>query len=148
MSRRIALAAVGAAVAIAVGAVVVTSGSAQTPTSTTLHLVSTTQKGIGFEPHGRPKQGATFGFGDVISGTATGHDRGVCTVIGKTQVLCQVVVTLTNGTLTGQGLLPETSKNSPFAITGGTGAYDGARGTALVTDVNSKTTNIDVTLRQ
>jgi hypothetical protein len=32
------------------------------------------------------------------------------------------------------------------AITGGTGAYDGARGTALVTDTSSSTTTVDVTL--
>ena len=39
------------------------------------------------------------------------------------------------------------ANKTPFAITGGTGAYDGARGTALVTDVNSKTTDIQITLR-
>jgi hypothetical protein len=34
----------------------------------------------------------------------------------------------------------------PFAITGGTGAYDGARGTARVTDVSSSTTDVRITL--
>ncbi len=33
----------------------------------------------------------------------------------------------------------------PFAITGGTGAYHGARGTALVTETNATTTDIRIT---
>jgi hypothetical protein len=142
---RIVLATAAAAAAIAIGAIVVTTGSAQAPAATTLHLVSTTQKTVGFGPKHAPRQGDRFGFGDKITGTATGYDRGVCTFIGR-QVLCVVVVHLSNGTLTGAGLLPEKSKNTPFAITGGTGAYNGARGTALVTDVNSTTSNIDITL--
>jgi hypothetical protein len=143
---RIVLATAAAAAAIAIGAIVVTTGSAQAPTATTLHLVSTTQKNVGFGPHHAPRQGDRFGFGDKITGTATGYDRGVCTFIGQSKALCNVVVNLSNGTLTGEGLLAEKSKNRPFTITGGTGAYDGARGTALITDVNSKTTKIDVTL--
>jgi hypothetical protein len=145
MSRTL-LAAAAAAAAVAIGAIVVTTGSAQAPGPTTLNLVSTTQKTVGFAPKHAPHQGDRFGFGDKITGTATGYDRGVCTFIGRSQVLCDVVVNLTNGTLTAQGLLAEKSKNAPFTITGGTGAYNGARGTALITDVNSKTTKIDVTL--
>ncbi len=34
-----------------------------------------------------------------------------------------------------------------MAIVGGTGAYDGARGSALVTDVDDSTTKIDVALK-
>ena len=142
---RFTLAFAAAAVAIAVGAIVVTSGSAQAPTGTTLNLVSTTQKGVGFNPKGKPRQGSQFVFGDKITGTATGTDRGVCTLIGK-QAFCNVVVTLSNGTLSATGLLSDTSKNTPMQVTGGTGAYNGARGTALITDVNSKTTKVDVTL--
>ena len=46
-----------------------------------------------------------------------------------------------------QGLVPERSRNHPMAIVGGTGAYDGARGTALVTDVDANTTTVDVALK-
>jgi Dirigent-like protein len=56
-------------------------------------------------------------------------------------------VQLSKGTLSVQGIAPQRAKNTPMAITGGTGAYDGARGTALVTDVNSTTTDITITLR-
>jgi hypothetical protein len=87
---------------------------------------------------------SVFGFCDKITGTATGTDRGVCTLIGK-QALCNVVVTLANGTLSATGLLAETSKNTPMQVTGGTGAYNGACGTTLIT-VSSKTTRVDVTL--
>jgi hypothetical protein len=56
-------------------------------------------------------------------------------------------VQLSKGTLSVQGIAPQRSNNTPFAIVGGTGAYDGARGTALVTDVNSNTTNITAALK-
>jgi hypothetical protein len=63
---------------------------------------------------------------------ATGVDRGVCAIIGNTGIVCTVEVQLSNGTLSAQGLLPQTAHNTPLAITGRTGAYDGARGTAVV----------------
>ena len=133
------------AAALAATAVIATSGSAQAPAGTTLHLVSKTQKTIGFAPKGRPRQGARFGFGDKITGDDTGIDRGVCTLLGR-QALCTVEVKLSKGTLSAQGLLGQRSKNSPVSIVGGTGAYNGARGTALVTDTSSTTSTIDVTL--
>jgi hypothetical protein len=135
------------AAAAAAAAVIATAGSAQPPVApTTLHLVSKNQKGIGFGGTGRPRQGARFGFGDTLTGDDTGVDRGVCTLLGR-QALCTVVLRLSRGTLTGEGLLRERVKNAPFAVTGGTGAYDGARGTAIVTDVNSSTTRLTITLK-
>jgi hypothetical protein len=142
---RLRLALATGAAALATAAVLAASGSAQTA-PTTLHLVSKSQKGIGFFPKGRPRQGDGVGFGDKISGDETGFDRGACTVIGK-GLLCTVQVQLSKGTLSVQGLVPERSRNNPMAIIGGTGAYDGARGTALVTDVNETTTDIVVTLK-
>jgi hypothetical protein len=44
-------------------------------------------------------------------------------------------------------MLVEHADHVAPAVTGGTGAYDGARGTALVTDVNSNTTNITAALK-
>ena len=109
------------------------AGSAQTP-ATSLHFVSTSQKGAGFMPKGAPRQGDRLGFGDRITGDDTGYDRGVCTIVGRPQILCTIQVQLSKGTLTVQGMLPERANGTPVAITGGTGAYNGARGTALVTD--------------
>jgi hypothetical protein len=142
----VALIAAAAAASLATAAVIATVGSAQAPTATTLHLVSTTQKGIGFGGNGRPHQGDRFGFGDKVTGDDTGTDRGECTFIG-TQALCTVVFRLSKGTLTGTGTLSERSTNAPFAVTGGTGAYDGARGTALVTDTSSTATDLKITLK-
>jgi len=43
-------------------------------------------------------------------------------------------------------MLPERSNKVPVAITGGTGAYNGARGTALVTDTSPTQTDVEITL--
>jgi hypothetical protein len=138
----------GVVASVATVAVIATSGSAQAPASTSLHIVDTTQNSVGFFPHHKPRQGDRFGFGSKASGDDTGTDRGICTAIGTNQALCIVHVRLSKGTLAAEGMVSTSgrSKNNPFAITGGTGAYDGARGTALVTDVNSKKTDIRVTL--
>jgi len=146
MSRTSIALATGVA-AIATAVVIATAGSAQGPAPTSLHLVDTNQKSVGFGPNHKPRQGDRFGFGAKVTGDDTGFDRGFCTIIGK-QALCTVQVQLSKGTLTAQGFVPAGRANKvPFAITGGTGAYDGARGTALVTDVNSTTTDIQVTLQ-
>jgi hypothetical protein len=133
----------GAAAALATAALMAGAGSAQTPAAA-LHLVGTPQKGVGFMPKGAPRQGDRFGFGDTVTGDDTGHDRGVCTFM-KGGLLCTIQVQLSKGTLTAQGIVPERSNKTPIAITGGTGAYDGARGTALVTDGKNQTT-VDITL--
>jgi hypothetical protein len=144
MFTRLALAAVLAALVTA--AIVASSGSAQAPADTTLHFVAKSQKGVGFFPSGRPKQGEHVGFGDTITGDDTGYDRAACTIVGRS-LLCTIQVQLSKGTLSVQGIAPQRSNNTPFAVTGGTGAYNGASGTALVTDVNSNTTNIVITLK-
>lgn len=137
-----------ATAAIATTALLATAGSAQTQ-PTPLRLVEKTQKGIGFAPMHAPRQGDRLGFGSIVSGDDHGTSRTVCTVIGKAgfAALCTIQVQLSSGTLSAQGLVAEKSHNAPVAITGGTGTYDGARGTALVTDVNTKTRNITITLQ-
>ena len=130
--------------AIAATAVLATAGSAQT-SPTSLHLVAKSQKKVGFFPKRRPHQGDRFGFGDKISGDDTGIDRGVCTFIGG-RSLCNVQAQLSKGTLSLQGFIGQRLHNSPIAVMGGTGAYNGARGTAFVTNVNNSTTDINVTL--
>jgi hypothetical protein len=136
----VALSAVVAALIIA--AVIASAGSAQPPT--TLHLVAKSQKGVGFSPNHKPHQGDRFGFGDKITGDDTGVDRGVCTLIGR-KLLCNIQAHLSNGNLSLQGLVPTgRAKNLPIPVTGGTGDYDGARGTAHVTQVSQSKTRITV----
>jgi hypothetical protein len=144
--RRIPLVLAAGVVALVPVALLATSGSAQSPAPTTLHLIEKDQKTVGFGPNHRPRQGDRFGFGSTVTGDDAGHNRGICTVIG-TQGLCTVQETLSKGTLTAQGLvrLQGKAKNVPFTITGGTGAYNGASGIALVTDVTSSTTDIRIT---
>jgi hypothetical protein len=144
-ARKIPLALSAGVAAAATAAALATSGSAQTPPSS-LHLVSTSLPKIGFFPKHAPRQGDRLGFGDKITGDDTGYDRGVCTFVGSGGLLCTIQVQLSKGTLTVQGMLPQKSHNTPVAITGGTGAYDGARGTALVTDISKTQTKVDITL--
>jgi hypothetical protein len=134
-----------AAAALAAAALMASAGSAQAP-PTTLHLVGTSQKSAGFAPKRAPRPGDRLGFGDRITGDDTGYDRAVCTIVGRPQILCTIQVQLSKGTLTVQGMLPERANRTPVAITGGTGAYDGARGTALATDHGNGQTDIDITL--
>ena len=51
-----------------------------------------------------------------------------------------------SGTLALQGLVPQRAHDTPIAVTGGTGAYNGARGTALVTDVSKTKTTFEIGL--
>jgi hypothetical protein len=103
------------------------------------------QPGVGFFPDGVPHEGSQFGFGDRVTGSDHGTDRGVCTLIGD-EMLCTAQVTLSKGTLAVQGLIPEHPHNTPLAVVGGTGAYKGARGTARSTEVSADTTRIEVSL--
>ena len=142
---------IAGAAALVVAAAIATAGSAQQATTpTTLHFVTKEQTSVGFGPKGRPVSGDRFGFGDKVSGDDSGYDRGVCTLFGRRQALCAVTLHLAKGTLSAQDIITNIegrANKEPFAIVGGTGAYDGARGTALVTDVNSTTTDLQITLR-
>jgi hypothetical protein len=134
--------------AIVTAALIATSGSAHGPSWTKLNLVATEQADVGFGPQGQPQQGDRVGFGDTITGDDTGFDRGTCTIIGAGQTLCTIEEQLSNGTLTIQGVgsLTEPANKRPMAVTGGTGAYDGARGTAFVTTASATRTEIKVRL--
>jgi hypothetical protein len=79
--------------------------------------------------------GDQFIFHDVLrqGGERVGHDGGVCTVtsVEHSQAQCLVTAWLPEGQITIQGLVVETG-DSPgrlvFAVTGGTGQYEGASG--------------------
>ena len=138
-------------IALAAGAagaalLITSAGAAQTG-PTTLHLTAKQQRGVGFQPAGRPRQGSRLGFGNRISGDDTGNARVVCTFMAKSSgLLCTIQLNLSKGTITAQGEIPERAQGTPVAITGGTGAYNGARGTALATDTSPNSTTVDITL--
>jgi hypothetical protein len=141
---RVAAALSAVAAAIVVAAVVAGAGSAK-GTPRTLHLVGTIQKTIGFAPDHPPRQGDRFGGGSEITGDDTGVQRSVCTIIGK-RGLCNVQLNLSRGRLSAQGLVPNETDHTPIPITGGTGAYAGARGTAYATQLSATRTRFDVRL--
>jgi hypothetical protein len=145
--KRIALA--GALVVAAIAATAfATTGSAQSQAATSLHLISTAQESIGFTPeHHQPRPGDRFGAGDAITGDDTGIDRVICTVIDKDHAMCTAVAQLSKGTLTAESLVSFEPGKTRYAITGGTGAYEGASGTAVVTDIpGTAKADIQVTL--
>jgi hypothetical protein len=145
---RVAIALSAAAGAIIAPVVIAGAGSAQGPPKT-LRLVATPQQGVGFAPDREPRQGDRFGGGAKISGDSAGIQRTVCTVIGERgeEAICTIELRLTRGTLSAQGLVPPRADHSPIAITGGTGTYDGAGGTAVATQISQTETRFTVRLR-
>ena len=130
----------------AAGAVLAGSVIAGTGTPRALHLVGTARQGIGFIPdHKPPHQGDRIGGGAKITGDEPGISRTVCTRIGQ-KALCNLQIQLSKGKLSAQGLVPNVQDRTPIAITGGTGAYDGARGTAIVTQTGKTKNRITITL--
>lgn len=69
-----------------------------------------------------------------VDGEEVGFDGGSCTIVrkedGRPYMLCNVSMSLPDGTLHFQTFMEEKFPPPPFhtAITGGTGAYAGARG--------------------
>src|SRR5690349_18171803 len=126
--------------ALATAAALAATGSAQSG-PTTLHLVDHQQNSLGFFPKHRPRTGDRVGFAAKVTGDDTGTVTGACTVMRR-ELLCDVEVHLSKGSLSAQGLVPQRSDHNPVAITGGTGAYAGARGVAVVTDLSSQSSAI------
>lgn len=143
--------AVGAA-AVTVGAVAVFSGagSAQEPQGRTL-TITDSRNGATFafidnapktrlvrgEPH-RMSVGDEIVLVNRLTTESGGRGRGSfhCAVLeaargsaGKAVSLCTVDLTLPDGHLTGSGKADFFANRLTFPITGGTGAYAGARGT-------------------
>ena len=77
------------------------------------------------------------------SGAGAGRIMLSCQYVRSTKppLMCQGAATLKDGTLTLAGILPEDAETNVLAITGGTGAYDGAHGTA--TSVTKDGTDTD-----
>jgi hypothetical protein len=147
LRKRIRPALAATATVAAATALLASTGAAQTG-GTELHLTATSQKGADFFPKHAPRPGDRLGFGDKLSGDDTGIDRAVCTVVGGGggQLPCNIWVKLSRGTIELQGMVPEKSRNAPIAVVGGTGSYNGARGTAYATDVSKTKTSIVVDL--
>lgn len=130
--KKALVAAVAAAVAAALAAVAVTAASGGTAARHSLQLVAVqhdfAEVGIGKQG---PKAGSLFVFSERLTrgGKAFGSDHVVCTFTGKwprETDFCRALFVLPDGTIVVEGA----SARGPFtvAVTGGTGAYAGARG--------------------
>ena len=131
--------------AMALAGIIATAGGAKpAPRARTIHL-TLVQTG-GFDSAGAPRPGFVHAFTDKITGDngITGHDVGLCTLITRSELLCHSQVILTTGQLSFQGILHQHDHNTPGTIIGGTGAYNGARGTARITDVNPTTAKVTI----
>jgi hypothetical protein len=147
LSRRLGLAiALNAAAAAVIGAAVIASPGSAHGSPTTLRLVAKAQKGVGFAPEGKPRQGDRFGGGAKLRGDDTGFSRTVCTAIAQ-RALCNIQIVLSKGQLSVQGLVPQRADHTPMAIIGGTGAYSRARGTAVATQLSETRTRFTIRLR-
>jgi hypothetical protein len=130
-----------------VGALMAAGGSAQTASSArTLHFVAIETGG--FESSGRFGEGSIAGFRDRLKADdgTEGRDVGVCVItsLRRKEALCHDVAIFPEGRLFFEWLNRESSKRQVIALVGGTGSYEGARGTAVA--IEGKRTGITVRL--
>ena len=80
-------------------------------------------------------------------GEKIGHDGGVCTItsVKGMEVQCLVTVYLSDGQITLQGLATE-GEAFVFAVTGGTGQYQGASGEARVVNRSETVARVTINL--
>lgn len=109
---------------------IVTPGSSDTSGRRTLHIVSTTLVQTGPSP----AAGAQYTFYDADSGDDTGNDLWVCAQTdSQGDGICYGQFNLSRGSIsaTTVGNLAAPTFQATGEITGGTGAYAGARGTIV-----------------
>ena len=140
--RKPILAGAGAA-ALVLGLAAFTSASAHSTAAESVSFVAKTTQltNVDLPPAGFG-QGDEVVFHDLLlrGGAVIGHDGGACqaTSVAKGQIpqfQCLVTFVFSGGQVTTQGLLNIASPASfrgTFAITGGTGSYQAARGQATI----------------
>ena len=151
LARPYMLTATAVTAAAATAAVLAAGGSAQAPGTRTLTFRETdrgsTFAAVDNPPRSRSRRGfpTRFSAGDTLafsqpliqgSGPATGTLHATCTATtGRAQRFervvfeCHGTTTLPNGTITLEGAVRFGDEHAIIAVTGGTGAYTGARGT-------------------
>jgi hypothetical protein len=162
MRSRLIPVAVVAIAGIATAAVVTSGGSAQTPGPRTLTFTEV-NKGQTFnavdnpplsrKSHGFPvsaSPGDLFVFSTPLAdqaGKPAGTLNVSCTAIKGNRnfergvFLCNAVTNLTSGTITLEARAQLSQNRTTAAITGGTGAYDGARGTFISVSKGNRSTD-------
>jgi hypothetical protein len=159
--RLVALAAPAAALAAAAAVGVATADAAPTQSATLeLHVRATTHQFALVDPaHDGPGVGDFLVESDdlTVGGKPSGTSGSTCSFVAAvpgTSLTCNSVVTLSlpAGQITLQGLSdgpfgpPTTPLTVSYAVTGGTGAYRAAHGSARVVDNPGGVENYDITL--
>jgi hypothetical protein len=153
MTTRTLIPLTAAAAALAIAA----PGGAQSPASTSFSLLQRDDRShfVDAPPrHGEakpPSEGDAYLVSNVLLDPVTkariGRSHAVCqvTVPGRRAVaICSQTLVTKEGTLALQGAYPLVQERIAFAVVGGTGAYDGAHGTATYDSVANR---FDITLR-
>ena len=138
--------------ALALGAMMwgttLTSASAGTGEVLQFRAVTTEATNLDLGEDG-PSLGDQYIFHDVLKseGEKVGHEGGVCTIVSvrRAELQCVVTAYLSGGQITVQGLATD-GEMFVFAVTGGTGQYQGASGEARVVIRSDTVARITVTL--
>jgi hypothetical protein len=159
MSRRLAVRlAVPLAAAGATAAILAAGSGAQAPAARTITLVTKEQESTGAfvdaAPRARNPRRPNASAGDAFVLTETVYDAAGTTRVGtlsasctfaratrnpeRATTLCHGVYRLRDGDIVAAGLL--SGSTSRIAITGGTGAYAGARGVLTTTETRTGST--------
>jgi hypothetical protein len=147
MKRSFVLAGVLVA-SLAIGGVIASTGGARSSGGPRTITFNDTAVRGGFGFKGRPRPGERFGFTERVRGSdgSKGYTLGSCTLVKSKVALCNVEFVLNKGQLAAQVPIGLTRKSNLGIIVGGSGAYDGARGEGLATNLTSKKTRVVVHL--
>jgi hypothetical protein len=143
----------GLVAAATASAIAVTSGTAQAPGERTLTFVERSVPAneafadvppLMTKKRPNPSKGDGFLFDDTVldatGATKVGRFRGRCSFIKVTRkfdgsvALCDAIYVLPDGTITASATFVFNPSPVRFAVTGGTGAYEGARGSGVSTE--------------
>jgi hypothetical protein len=133
MRKRLALAAATVLVSGAGAAAWIAVSSSRAPAATTFTVIDHPVH-LGITGNGGKSQGDIFWFYnpvyDATNSTKVGSDQGACIRMNpkKGTWQCSATTFLEDGQLVVEGRLHDT-KDSTFAVTGGTGSYSAASGT-------------------
>jgi hypothetical protein len=148
-----------AAAALAVAAVPAASASPRLDQPLTLHLASVQTQFVPLTsgPNAAPRVGDRMIFGQVLynrgaqlgrpDGARVGTAENVCTVVPGRRLQCVLAAHLPNGDVFLTGSVAAGSKANRFGVTGGVGAYAGARGEATGRDVSETRSRVALRLR-
>ena len=143
----------GGLAAAAVAATAGHAGAQSAPAPLRLVAVEQGCRGVDVGRHGDSLGDETYcraTLRQASGGAAAGRVHWDCVYLGAEPrgEDCTAHADLAGGTLQMAGVLSHTSTRSTWAVTGGTGAYAGARGTVAVHQLSATRTAVTIALQQ